>query len=127
MEAINVDIGDRIKKSPEFTALLEILECRDLFREKNPRKAGFTILGAQNSLVAKKDAVRRCDFIFSWDRMDGASSFSSNYCFFLLIYVSFQDMALLPLRCLDCKVIPFGDTADSQLCPHFAVGARLGF
>lgn len=73
MEAINVDIGDRFKNSPEFAALMETLQCRDLFREKNPSKAGFTVLGAQNSRVVKKDTVRRCDFLFAWDSMDGSA------------------------------------------------------
>eukprot|EP01128_Nolandella_sp_AFSM9_P002598 TRINITY_DN1296_c0_g1_i1.p1 TRINITY_DN1296_c0_g1~~TRINITY_DN1296_c0_g1_i1.p1 ORF type:complete len:924 (+),score=145.55 TRINITY_DN1296_c0_g1_i1:185-2773(+) len=109
LEAVNAPVGERWRGTAARESLLRTLGTgvHDCFREKNPEQVGFTVLGAQNTLVKSKKTARRQDYIFSFD--------------------SLGDSKLLQLRVSRCKVVPFGDTADTQLSPHYAVGALLGF
>jgi len=65
------------------------------------------VCAPQNTLVAQKDLVKRSDFVLCADTID--------------------NMKFLKLKLFSSKVVPFGETADSQISPHFAVGARFNF
>lgn len=71
LEFVNRDIGERLQTTQEYQSLMATLNCRDVFREKNPHKAGFTVASLFNNLVVQKDLIKRSDFIFVIDQIDG--------------------------------------------------------
>jgi len=100
-----------LKQTAEYIDTINTLNYpRDLFREINRLEPGFTVDYKKNA-AAPLGTQKRQDFIFAFDSLKDPSTLA--------------EVQVLPLKCNECQVVPFGSTAQTQLTDHFSLEAVL--